>query len=409
MKMIARWPFAATVLLIAFGPAQAQEIKVDEPRVCLNCHEDFAQTLKSQHVHSPAKSGKCSQCHNPHASQHAALLAQNKEEQCFTCHAREKLNLDRPEVHDPAAKGECLQCHDAHASAFTDQLKAPEKDLCGQCHTQVAGWLSSSVKHSPVASGKCTTCHEAHGGDHPGLVRKDNYSLCTGCHQTDAQFTALHKGSDLKGVDCTACHDPHGSKSPGLLMPLKHAPFAENRCQACHAEAKTAGGGYPLKGAVNDLCLGCHPGIREYAGMAHQHLPLNQYDCTTCHNAHAAGEPSLLRTEASALCLGCHTSPAGLGADFRNSLHKEVACATCHAPHGSPNARLMQADVISLCGSCHQHQHSVTHPMGAATLDPRNGAPMDCASCHQIHLAKYDPLLPKDGARELCVECHKNK
>ncbi|HEX7344414.1 MAG TPA: cytochrome c3 family protein, partial [bacterium] len=123
----------------------------------------------------------------------------------------------------------------------------------------------------------------------------------------------------------------------------------------------------------------------------------------------AAGEANLLRTEQSALCLGCHTEPADLGSDYRNSPHHEIGCSACHSPHGSAEARLMQSDPISLCGTCHQHQHSVTHPLGAAVVDPRDGTPMSCGSCHQIHLAQHEPLLPKDGARELCVECHKNK
>jgi hypothetical protein len=37
-------------------------------KICLTCHESFQKTLKSRAVHSPIKTGKCSDCHDPHTS-----------------------------------------------------------------------------------------------------------------------------------------------------------------------------------------------------------------------------------------------------------------------------------------------------------------------------------------------------
>ena len=53
----------------------SQQISVNEPAVCLQCHDDFEAALSARHVHTPLKSGKCSQCHNPHASDAEFLLA----------------------------------------------------------------------------------------------------------------------------------------------------------------------------------------------------------------------------------------------------------------------------------------------------------------------------------------------
>jgi len=45
-----------------------------EGKLCLNCHPDFAEKLKSKFVHTPVKTTECSGCHNPHASRHGKLL-----------------------------------------------------------------------------------------------------------------------------------------------------------------------------------------------------------------------------------------------------------------------------------------------------------------------------------------------
>ena len=35
-------------------------------KVCLGCHVDFEETIKQAFVHTPVKSGDCSDCHDPH-------------------------------------------------------------------------------------------------------------------------------------------------------------------------------------------------------------------------------------------------------------------------------------------------------------------------------------------------------
>ncbi len=70
---------------------------------------------------------------------------------------------------------------------------------------------------------------------------------------------------------------------------------------------------------------------------------------------------------------------------------------------------LLADDPIELCGSCHSYQHSIVHPMGEEAVDPRNGQPIDCLSCHGLHEAPHDDYLHLDGERELCLGCHKDK
>jgi len=44
--------------------------------------------------------------------------------------------------------------------------------------------------------------------------------------------------------------------------------------------------------------------------------------------------------------------------------------------------------------------------MGADALDPRNGKPLTCASCHTVHSSDYTFLLADNPERALCVDCH---
>lgn len=407
-----------TAALLIRGSVFAQVVKVDQPAVCLQCHDDFTQKLSSKHVHTPLKTGgKCSQCHNPHASRHNALLQSETKDVCYSCHADEKAKLDKAHVHDPVSKGECLSCHDAHSSQYADQLKAPTKELCLSCHEQAKTWLSYPVQHQPV-QGSCTTCHDVHSSENASLTKTDVYTLCTGCHKPDARFSTIHKGYDLKGANCTACHNPHGSKNKGLLMPLLHVPFASGNCTACHnnvgssSVASTGGSkGFALKAPVSDLCQGCHKDVaNSYKNSLYRHVPPDKNPCTTCHNPHAAGDAPLLKTDQKSLCLGCHGKTPGFADDFKGSPHGNQDCAAnCHTPHGTDNEKNLKDDPINLCSKCHQHQHQITHPLGSGTIDPRNKKPVTCTSCHKLHQPKAEPLLALDGNRELCVQCHKGK
>jgi predicted CXXCH cytochrome family protein len=193
-------------------------------------------------------------------------------------------------------------------------------------------------------------------------------------------------------------------------MPLLHSPFAANNCAACHNSVPTAGGkGFALKGRLNDLCQGCHQDVAKSYTSLYRHVPPDKNECTTCHNAHAASDAPLLKSDQKSLCLSCQGSKPGFREDFNGSPHGDQKCTKCHTPHGSDREQFLVDETTNLCSQCHQHQHQITHPLGQNAIDPRNKKPMTCTSCHQLHLAKEKPLLPLDGTRDLCVQCHKGK
>jgi len=44
--------------------------------------------------------------------------------------------------------------------------------------------------------------------------------------------------------------------------------------------------------------------------------------------------------------------------------------------------------------------------VGEDRLDPRNGQPITCVTCHDPHGTEFSYTLRGDQSRGLCVECH---
>ena len=164
-------PLAAVLCLsvIASGAARAQEI--DQLETCLACHEDIAAELTSKVPHSPASSGDCAACHNPHVSRFDSLLQERPAQLCTACHAESAgQSWHRPVVHQPVADGRCVACHEPHGGENANLLIARGSDLCSTCHSEVAEWQQRTVQHQPFATGRCANCHEPHAADHPGSL-----------------------------------------------------------------------------------------------------------------------------------------------------------------------------------------------------------------------------------------------
>ena len=83
-----------------------------------------------------------------------------------------------------------------------------------------------------------------------------------------------------------------------------HAPYDAGDCSICHQsnDAKNPG---PVKGAVNDLCMGCHDDFKQVLGRKYAH-PAAQQSCVNCHNPHDSMQPKLLIEESGTLCQSCH-------------------------------------------------------------------------------------------------------
>jgi predicted CXXCH cytochrome family protein len=172
--------------------------------------------------------------------------------------------------------------------------------------------------------------------------------------------------------------------------------------------AKATAAGYPLQGTRQQICSQCHADEVTAVMTNHAHGSNDQSSCDKCHNPHAAHEKNLLAANQAELCTRCHNPNAAVEHPAKNP-HVGLQCTTCHAPHGSANPKYLKQPSLDLCVQCHSREHHVSHPMGEKTVDPIHGGQVQCTSCHILHGAEFEPLLPVDGKRDLCVRCHRDK
>jgi predicted CXXCH cytochrome family protein len=380
-------------------------------QACLDCHGGFAAQLKKASVHTPVKAKECTGCHNPHASDHRALLSADPSKSCLGCHA--VVPEGAKSVHQPAAEVRCTGCHDPHASANKFNLVKPAAALCAGCHAKLSeAAAKAGVKHRPVEQG-CTTCHDAHASaSAPGVLKKPVPALCVGCHKADKPvFAKRHFGYDVSKADCVSCHDPHGSNRRGLLYDKVHSPVAKGMCSQCH-EAPGSAAGFQPKQAGLGLCRGCHgPKVAQILSRNRVHAAALAGDaCLGCHSPHASKGKGLLRGEPSKVCGSCH------GDTMRRSAaslakHQPVSdgdCTACHDPHsGDAPLLFTKGNLLDTCGSCHDWLRHGSHPMGEKAKDPRNrNLRVQCLSCHRGHGTEHKKMLLSATQTELCTKCH---
>jgi DmsE family decaheme c-type cytochrome len=403
-----------------------------EGKVCLDCHSDFAQKLKSRFVHTPVKSGECTGCHSPHASAHGKLLSSSTGSMCLTCHDG-VIPEKAVSSHKVVMEGNCVTCHDPHASDNKANLRKAGNDLCVGCHKAVGDTVARvKFKHLPVSDG-CLNCHNPHGSDKaPHLLTEAVPSLCVQCHKPDSpSFTRQHASYPVARANCVSCHDVHGSNTAAILFDTVHPPVAAKRCNQCH-NAATAAEPFATRRGGYELCRGCHSTmVNETFAKARVHWPLvDKTGCLSCHEAHASRQKKLLNVPQATLCGECHRDTvewqARLGSrekEERAALTKarvekgalthqpiqQGNCSACHMPHASDNVYLMRsASFVEGCGSCHDWLKHNSHPMGEKVADMRNrNRSVDCLSCHRAHGTGYRYMIPFPATTELCVQCHK--
>jgi predicted CXXCH cytochrome family protein len=398
---------AAIIVGLPMAALSSLKVEVDEPAICLACHDEFEAIAEKPYVHTALADGKCSSCHNPHAAQHASLLNSDVLELCLDCHQDIQGELGLAHAHAPATEGNCLACHDPHASDHKAQLKGVTADLCGGCHTSLSSWLDREVVHQPVADGDCGACHNSHGSDNTRLLADRLPKLCFECHDNDATFADAHQGYELSESNCITCHDPHASSLPSLIMPNQHAPFAGGQCNACH-DSKSASP-FAIKGEIKAVCTRCHAAIKKEADKLHAGHVNDDRSCMNCHNAHASSVDNLLAAEQQVVCLHCHFNDEEYAGKSRSSIltHDGMDCDNCHEPHGSDNESYLLSMQEDLCAGCHAGAHASSHPLGPDIIDHRTNKPLTCLSCHQLHGADFEPFLPLSPKMDLCIQCHR--
>jgi predicted CXXCH cytochrome family protein len=405
-----------------------------ERGVCLGCHPSIQEKLKDPYVHSALKFMGCTECHNPHTSNHKDLLDESLKKICFKCHG-DIIPKNARSVHQVVAQGECVRCHDPHASKYKFHLLNIGSDLCFTCH-QSMGTLVKKVKYKhPPVEDSCLNCHSPHASTQSDNLLKDSViALCTTCHQTDTRlFANQHANYPVAKAkaSCTSCHNPHGSDQRGMIYDHVHPPMASKVCNQCH-ESPTSPNPFKTRRFGFELCRACHSQmVNETLTKNWLHWPLvDTRGCLNCHRPHASSQKKLLSAGMIQLCGKCHSETiakqerlSALAEQQKKADSKAVPergaithppvqngeCQVCHSPHAS-NAFLLMTNpsVIDLCGTCHEWQKHSSHPIGEKVVDPRNkNLRVNCLSCHESHGTGYRYLNPFPTVTDLCVQCHK--
>jgi predicted CXXCH cytochrome family protein len=313
-------------------------LKLPQDELCWMCHGDIGPQRAMSFTHNPFVKGRCSSCHNPHASDFKALMTQDERDLCVTCHPIGR-ELARAQKHPPVEGRFCLTCHHPHASDYKGILVSDQRSLCFTCHPTVAPLSLKAVQHEPFLD-NCTGCHEPHGSDYLPLLRKEQPPLCYDCHGAIKYDFAKPSHHPVGAVEltCADCHDPHAADFQFLI---------------------------DAKG--NDFCYGCHAGPR---GAAAAILPTYEKSahgtgdvlCVKCHTPHGSSYAPLLIKRNPELCVDCHaTTVVGPNKhpfqptfwDVRAK--KPLTCTTsCHSPHGTDQNFMLQRYSYPYDGRCLQ-------------------------------------------------------
>lgn len=123
--------------------------------------------------------------------------------------------------------------------------------------------------------------------------------------------------------------EPRVASAAPTAAPAKftsiHQPFLERKCAHCHDDENRM---RPRKDLL-DACRSCHA---RYFTPEVGHAPVQQGQCSECHDPHRSIERSLMKKPILETCVACHDEPESLspashsGADANN-------CAACHDPH----------------------------------------------------------------------------
>lgn len=300
-------------------------------KLCWMCHGDMGALLGDEFIHLPFEKGRCTECHDPHASDFRALLTQAPNKICFTCHPM-GLELNRMQTHPPAKQGWCTDCHNPHASNHKGILVSKQRDLCFTCHPTIAPMSKLPTQHQPFKNDNCTGCHEPHGSDNSPLLINAVPKLCYICHpQIENQFGLPSHHPIGLTLTCVSCHNPHAALYPGLLS-----------------------------GSSNWFCYECH-GDKQAMYDASKHAPK---ECVRCHTPHGSDYKPMLLAAQPELCLRCHPKVDGsnkhpIRAKYYD-IHAEkgLSCtSSCHNPHGTEYDPMMKNydwKQDGLCLQCHK-------------------------------------------------------
>jgi predicted CXXCH cytochrome family protein len=276
----------------------------------------------------------------------------------------------------------CKDCHE-------DQFKAFSHTSHAQL-TKISSW-----------KGKVTGCEACHGpgkahaeeGDPKKIISFKNISeTCLGCHAGKEEHNNFRRGEHWRNdIGCTECHSSHS--------PEKGRNLAKSNVYVSEANAQKPGFSTTrlLKSSEPQLCMDCHGETKHQFKMPFHHKVLEGVmKCSDCHNPHGGFElkQTRLATGADAACIKCHADKQGPFV-YEHAPIKTDGCTSCHTPHGSANPRLLiTSRVAQLCLTCHSSSHGVGAEEPAGPQHNLNAQYANCTNCHvRIHGSRTSPVF----------------
>ena len=152
---------------------------IEQQETCFTCHPRTRSDTYKASGH-PLRFGSmaCSDCHNVHDGNSDFLLVEdNVNDTCYTCHADKR----GPFLweHAPVTES-CTLCHDPHGSNHPAMLTKRPPLLCQQCHSAAfhpstaygAEGLPGAAANPNLLGKNCLNCHsQTHGSNHPSGAR----------------------------------------------------------------------------------------------------------------------------------------------------------------------------------------------------------------------------------------------
>ena len=283
-------------------------------------------------------------------------------------------------------------------------------DTCKACHEDQFKNFShtSHAQLIKLASWKskvtgCESCHgpgKAHSeeGDPTKIISFKNKSpkeiseTCLGCHSGREEHNNFRRGEHWRNdIGCTSCHATH---SPETGRQLAASNVFISRTNAEKPGVSTI---KLLRTSEPQLCLGCHSEVKHQFNMPFHHKVLEGImKCSDCHNPHGGFElkQTRLATGADAACIKCHADKQGPFV-YEHAPVKTDGCVACHTPHGSANPRLLiTSRVAQLCLTCHSSAHGVGADEPAGPQHNLNAQYGNCTNCHvKIHGSRTSPVF----------------
>lgn len=218
---------------------------------------------------------------------------------------------------------------------------------------------------------------------------------------SEKSTSAQDKPSELSEQSCitSQCHSKIDKEK------FVHGPIAAGECGICHGESPkhiNNPGKYKF-GAVDDVSGKCYECHDKFPPKEFTHSPLEDGECTSCHNPHGSSYKFQLLSKGGELCFTCHDEGIVAG----KYVHGPAAvggCVACHDPHTADYQKNLKAEGPNLCYMCHTDKAEAIH--NAEYI--HKPVSEDCAGCHNPHAAEEQFMLTAKSPA-LCLDCHEDK